>query len=79
MNDPDILLLFVPSNAKGTDSVAGDVDETLESKRKAGSLSNLAHCPNRRFLRDGGTIALNSSYILYLSLSLSLSPYACTS
>jgi len=47
VNDLDIFLLFVASNAEGTDSVVGGVDETGESRRKAGLLSNLAHWLNK--------------------------------
>jgi len=46
-NDLDIFLLFVASNAKGSDSVVGGVDEIPESRRGAGLLSSLAHYPNR--------------------------------
>ena len=46
VNDIDILVLLVDSNAEGSDSLVGGVDDVSESRRKAGQRPSLADCPS---------------------------------
>ena len=78
-NELDIFLLFVASNAKGTDSVVGGIDEIPESRRKAGPSPNLEHCPNREVsLRRRHSTALQSSVNHTMTLTFSFYARMCS-